>query len=90
MDGAVNMRFCRKVHYGIYLLILQEVLYKVIIPDIPMHEKKAGMTFQEFKISPVARIGQGIKHHHPVFRIVFNPVVDEVCTDKPGTASYKE
>ena len=45
VNGAVNMRFCRKVHYGIYLLILQEVLYKVIIPDIPMHEKKAGMTF---------------------------------------------
>ena len=88
VDGAVNVGFGRKVHYGVYLLLLQQFQYEVVIPDIAMHKSKSGMILHRRKIGFIACIGQGIEHCYPVIRIVLNPVVDKIGTYETSTAGY--
>jgi hypothetical protein len=85
VNGAVDVGFGCKVDYSIYLLLLQQVQYEVVIPDIAMLKTKPRMIFLPGKVGPVPRIGEGIKHCYPVIRMVFDPVVDKIGTYKTRT-----
>jgi len=67
------------------LFFAQEPIDQGAIGDVALDKPQAIGRFEIGQGGPVARVGQGIEHHHPIARIAIAPMADKVGTNEART-----
>ena len=88
LNGAVHMALRRKVDHHVGVLLLKELVDGLPVTDVDLAEAEIGVLHGPFQGGQVARIGQAVHAHHPVLRVSFKQIVNEVAADKAGTAGH--
>ena len=90
VDRAIDMGFGSKMNDGIYLLLLQKIDCQVIIFNVAMDKFIFRMVANWFQVCRITRISKCIKDNYPICRILFDPVMDKIGTDKSCSTGYKQ
>ena len=86
LDGAVHMAFCRQVDDAIDLFVLHELVERVEVADVHLHELVVRLPFDVLEVRKVACIGQLIEVDNLVFRILVHEKANNMAPDKACTA----
>ena len=86
LDGAVHVAFCREVDDAVYMLILHELVERVKVADIHLHELVVRLVLDILEVREVARIGQLVQVDNLVFRILVHEQAHHMASDKASAA----
>ena len=86
LDGAVHVAFCRKMDDAIDMFVLHELVERVKVADVHLHEHVVRLIFDVLEVRKVACIGELIKIDNLVFRILVHEKANYVTPDKASTA----
>ena len=89
LNGAVHMALRCEVDHNIGVFLLKELVDGIPVTDVDLAEAEVGVLHGRFQGGQVARIGQAVHAHHPVLRVIFQQIVNEVAADKAGTAGHE-
>ena len=70
LDGAVHMALRREVDHHVGVLLLKELVDGLPVTDVGFTEAEIGVLHGLFQGGQIARIGQAVHTHHPVFRVM--------------------
>ena len=90
LDRAVHMTLGGKVDDRVGPFLSQKSVHRLTVTDVPLHKAEAGMFQHRGQGGPVSRVGQPVQADHPVLRVVFDPVKDEVAPDESGSAGDQQ
>ena len=86
LDGAVHVAFCRKVDDTVDLFILHELVERVEVADVHLHELVVRLALDVLEVREVARIGKLVKIDNLVFRILVHEKANYVATNEACAA----
>ena len=86
LDGAVHVAFCRQVNDAINMFVLHELVERVKVADVHLHELVVRLVLDILEVREVARIGKLIEVDNLVFRVLVHEQANHVAPDKACTA----
>ena len=86
LDGTIDMAFCREVDDTVDMLILHELVERVKVADVHLHELVVRLAFDVLQVREVARIGKLIEVDNLVFRILVHEQANDMAANKACTA----
>lgn len=88
-DRSIDVTFRREVDDHAQLVFAQEFLDQRSVTDVPVDEGEPGFTIDRREAGAISRVGQGVKHHHPLGRILPQPPLDAVRPDETRSTRYQ-
>ena len=86
LDGAVHVTFCRQVDDTVNLFVLHELVERIEVANVHLHELVVRLAFDILEVREVARIGKHIEVDNLVFGILVHEQAHHVAPDKACTA----
>ena len=85
-DGAINMRFCRKVNHDVRMFFFKQFIHSFAVADICLYEAEIRVIHNRGQCGQIACIGQLVQTDDSVIRILLQHVEHKVTTNKTSTA----
>ena len=85
-DGAVNMRFCRKVDHNVRMFFFKQLIHRFAVTDICFHETEIRVVHNRCQCGQIACVGQLVQADDPVIRILLQHVEHKVTPNKTSAA----
>ena len=86
LDRSVHMGFGREVHYNVRLLILEDMIYGITIPDICLIESEVIILHYRLKRREVPGVGETVYAYYGILRMCLHFIKDKIASDKSGSA----
>ncbi len=86
LDGAVHVTFCRQVDDTVYMFVLHELVERVKVADVHLHELVVRLVLDVLQVREVARVGKLIEVDNLVFRVLVHKQANHVASNKACTA----
>ena len=90
LDGAIDMAFCRQVDDSVDMFVLHELVERVEVADVHLHELVVRLVLYVLEVREVARVGKLIEVDNLVFRVLVHEQANHVAPNKAGTASNND
>ena len=86
LDGAVHVAFCRQVDDTVNLFVLHELVERVEVADVHLHELVVRLVFDVFEVCKVTGVCQLVKIDNLVFRVLVHEQANHVATNEACAA----
>ena len=86
LDGTVHMAFGREVDNAVDMLVLHELVERVEIADVHLHELVIRFALDVLEVREVARVSELVEVDDLVVRILVHEQANHVAPDKARTA----
>ena len=87
LDGAVHVAFGSEVNDAIDFFILHELVERVKIADVHLHELVVRLVLDILEIREVTRVSKLVKVDNLVFRVLVHEQANDMTSDKARAAS---
>ncbi len=89
-NRTIHVALRGKMHDGVDGVIRHDFGDQGGITDIALNKVDGASCFQGLQAVAIAGIGQRIQHHQRILRVLGNPVINKVHTDKPCPTRYQQ
>ena len=86
LDGAVHMAFCRQVNDAVDQFVLHELVERIEVADVHLHELVVRLALDVLEVREVARVGELVEVDNLVIRVLVHEQAHHVATNKACTA----
>jgi len=86
LDGAIHVAFCGQVDDAVNLLVLHELVERVEVADVHLHELVVRLVLDILEVREVARVGELVEVDDLVIRVLVHEKANHVATDEACTA----
>lgn len=89
-DGTIHVTFGREVYDCINLVFAKKSIDQYPVADVSMDEPEPGVVPHRLETCEISRVGQRIEHNDPIPRMLPQPALHEIRTDKAGAAGNQQ
>ena len=86
LDGAIDMAFSSEVDDAIDLLVLHELVERIEVADVHLHELVVRLALDVLEVREVARVSQLVEVDNFVLGVLVHEKANHVASDKACTA----